>query len=1765
MSLDTPVMEGLDPRLGVFGKLIGLLDTSTIDPDEYVLLTEWFSDPIGNIGDMVEDHPQELLDVIMSFLGDAIPSPLDKDSGEIWHAIEYPKGGKQVPTGISLVAKPAPEAGEDANGNCRISLGISYDPFAAKEGEEKPSLKVHLLAQLPVLDLATRTFLLGRDDEPIQLALELRSGDGKPFSAANDTLALTGMDVVSSLFTNKVPDVQFLMKGLVLGGSDPSDMDVIEMVKDPTTLLSHALESLLVLALQNATAVAAKGKSGDALDLVKAMQQSVLWLLGLPSPKGKKSEIPPVQWAKLIGDGFGAEWERWFLSIVDDAPTLRAWLHGLYCMAQGLDVYDRVADRDEDLHGKGTIADPFSVNFFDGGDAGPSFDLTLAVDGAGPTMLTLGARMVTPTKHGGAGSDLDFDISGHATLAEIPLGGPSGPKLDIKPSFVLSATAKRPSGETLFDYTDNDPTYSISPDQFSIGLKMDVGASQPVPFGDFKQEDVKTLSFVDMLTRGADQFDPLQMLMKKLHDDTVWKAVFNELLPPESGITYDQGKFAYGFDTTIKDRPVTVRLVGGLEGVSGLKVDADVGVTINPLALSLTTGVVLNNVLENAPPVFTFTGTARGDEEHTNLVPQLITNLNEAGIFTLVGALPIEGFEDPIKLGLIPLTGLEGFSADKLVPMIEEAVLDYPGVKTWLEAPVTQDVKDCSWASILTKWGFFTTSVAAVTAAEHGEDAADATDLPNLRLPALPSGAVDVDALLALRPDELIKMALSEYLQGIDEVLLYRIGETKKEDAYKDASEDGDDSADDEKTSDADDGEKKKDVDGVYLTHDKNIERYGLRLAMADIVVSGGTSGENTKEDKDEDKEEKTKVVLQAGKWMSPDAKGKNGETDKSNWLTKSWKDGTPPARGIHLDLVQIVENQPKFDLKLRLISVGIDVEGTNKNPLFDIKGYSAEGGQLRVYLDDAESPIKLGGAVRVDRAAIPLGPSQGPKDGTKNPVASGLLSSGDTKTKSSDEGKTGDGAPVNPEFGVQISYAQKFDAEILNDDPNAGGKVWIPINKSYGPMFCRKVGLGFNGTPDLLVGFDGSVELGPLGIDLMDFSIGIPLKNPQKFEDYSLDLGGLDLSFNGGPVEISGSFLESIIHDPNDCKHDVVQYTGAALIKTEAFSIAGLGSYASLNGAPSMFVFAVLDKDLGGPAFFHVTALAAGFGFKRKLLVPSIEQVQEFPLVKVISDPNYIGNSDDPKEALQKLSEAIPPDPDSYWLAAGIRFRSFEQIETVALLAVTFGSEVTVSVLGVSTLTVPPNLKAAESPVCYAELALRAEFNPAVGVLSVEGRLTSNSYVFDPSCKLTGGFAFYTWFRGDFEGDFVVTLGGYHPNFQRPDHYPIVPRLGLDWKTGDVRITGELYFALTPACLMAGGKLAAVYDIGWAKAWFTAYADFLISWKPFHYDISVGVSIGASATVSIDLGLFTISKTFKFELGADLHIWGPDFAGTVRIKFYVVSFTVRFGNPGPQMAQPIKWEEFASSFLPKKESVCSVTYAGGLMQEWEKPGSKVRIPIVNAHELALNVQSMAPCTSVNWRGAPAPGGDTWKGKLGVKPMYASDLNSDFNAELTAKNGFEIAEDIFDFTVVGKGFPDAMWGQGAADLKNPSAKVLGNGKGEGKVPAGVMVRLSEKGKQSNIRHSLPAMELSAFAYEPIDKSIYWGNESIPDRIDAKGKKSFADTITSNKRAPVMAALTQAMPNPLNTVDLTETAARAGTIYQSEPTYAALGQLLPQEV
>jgi hypothetical protein len=589
-------------------------------------------------------------------------------------------------------------------------------------------------------------------------------------------------------------------------------------------------------------------------------------------------------------------------------------------------------------------------------------------------------------------------------------------------------------------------------------------------------------------------------------------------------------------------------------------------------------------------------------------------------------------------------------------------------------------------------------------------------------------------------------------------------------------------------------------------------------------------------------------------------------------------------------------------------------------------------------------------------------------------------------------------------------------------------GVRWINLQKQLGPLAFERVGVKYADSKVTAL-LDASFAAGGLTIGLNGLSMSSPLTefNP------TFGLDGLGIDFKNASVEIGGTFLK----EENG-------FAGMAVIKTPALSLSAIGAYAYADGEPSLFIYAVLDYPLGGPAFFYVTGVAAGFGYNRRLLMPGIEQVASFPLVLQAtgnSSPpptDQAGRSNRLQTEIWSLNRYIPIENGQYFMAVGLKFTSFKQIDSFALLVVQFGNKFEIDLLGLSTLKVPGGVGdgAAITPVAEAQLALKAVFIPSEGFLGVRAQLTSNSYILSRACRLTGGFAFYSWFKGEHAGDFVLTLGGYHPNFKVPAHYPQVPRLGFAWRVSDnFYLRGELYFALTANALMAGGRLDALFQTSNIKAWFIAGADFLIAWKPYHYEISVFVSLGLEVTFS-----FFGTHTIGLSASAGLKLWGPEFGGEAHIKvkvlFFKIPVDITFGSQSKAIPA-ISFAEFEKSYLPAEPSqMCSVTIQSGLLETVTENGEEIWI--VNPKEMAFATNSTIPSDSGKLFGSE----NSWSnGTVGVQPMGVQ------TEEITTTHEVVISgldTTLLKATPIIKKVPSALWGQPETPDHRPFQHVAGH-------------------------------------------------------------------------------------------------------------------------
>jgi hypothetical protein len=467
---------------------------------------------------------------------------------------------------------------------------------------------------------------------------------------------------------------------------------------------------------------------------------------------------------------------------------------------------------------------------------------------------------------------------------------------------------------------------------------------------------------------------------------------------------------------------------------------------------------------------------------------------------------------------------------------------------------------------------------------------------------------------------------------------------------------------------------------------------------------------------------------------------------------------------------------------------------------------------------------------------------------------------------------------------------------------------------------------------------------------------------------------------------------------------------------------------------------------------------------------------------------------------------------------------------------------------------------------------------------------------VLDPACKLTGGFAFYVWF-GPHEnaGQFVLTLGGYHPDFSPPPHFPKVPRLGFNWPLpGNVTISGEAYFALTPSAVMAGAGLQVLYSAGNLQAWFKAQMDALVSWAPFHYRLEISISLGASYRMN----LLFVTTTLKVELGAKLSIWGPPMGGRVQINWYVISFTVSFGADESQQPAPLKWTNadgtgFAQTLLPHQtrstlrthdallaapavtvapSGVFSVTANDGLVNTFQKDGKDIWI--VRSNHFVFSAVTTFPATEVDVERPSA----TAKYKPGdvcgadyttvyIRPMNAEVTSSIFDVKMTDDRGATYdLPGLFDFKISCQSVPAAKWGKPVAAGQPPEMNEL--------LPKRLMGLETITPKPATLSPIGPlALNIDiarAFTYDTVDETDE-SKHIDPDHLPlAPGqtpigpvpavkaaafdeiKRSLTNTAVTAARAQLLSALQGYGFDPVTNAPMTTLATNPGAVLVGKP-------------
>jgi hypothetical protein len=556
--------------------------------------------------------------------------------------------------------------------------------------------------------------------------------------------------------------------------------------------------------------------------------------------------------------------------------------------------------------------------------------------------------------------------------------------------------------------------------------------------------------------------------------------------------------------------------------------------------------------------------------------------------------------------------------------------------------------------------------------------------------------------------------------------------------------------------------------------------------------------------------------------------------------------------------------------------------------------------------------------------------------------------------------------------------------------------------------------------------------------------------------------------------------------------------YNGTATIKFESLGLAVLGSYSYYDGHPSMFIYGVLSAPMGGIPAFFVTGLSAGFGYNRDLVLPQLPQLGQFPLVSEAMGTSRSAATLDAE--MTKLSNYIPPSIGEYWAAAGVKFTTYKVLDSFALVSVGFGNHLSLNLMGMSTAVAPP-LATGNAVLAEIQMALLASIDPSSGFVGFSADLTSNSFVLSRDARLTGGFAFYAWYSGEHAMDFALSVGGYNNKFSRPAHYPIVPRVGLNWQfSSQLSIKGQLYFALTPSMMMAGGSWDITWKDGSISVWFSANVDFIIGWKPFTYSASAHIQVGASYK-----GHF--GHVYSLSASANLDVWGPDFSGKAKIDLSVISVTVEFGATKKQSAKPITWSDFKSSFLP--DNVLTFNVNKGLIA---KDTNGVLIVDQCGFEITLN--SIAPIKQVI--GAKR---GSYSGKFGIAPMGIghTDMYSTLLLEIVG------SESLFDIIPIYKSVPAALWGESLTPSLTGNALIL-------ELVCGFIIK-PKPVSRPDATALIPANQLS-YALDVAPGVVHWETDLEVQTVDSLRETLNTQIVNPNitaSRQRLMAAMNSQAP------------------------------------
>ncbi|MBE2222176.1 MAG: hypothetical protein IAF02_11575 [Anaerolineae bacterium] len=506
-------------------------------------------------------------------------------------------------------------------------------------------------------------------------------------------------------------------------------------------------------------------------------------------------------------------------------------------------------------------------------------------------------------------------------------------------------------------------------------------------------------------------------------------------------------------------------------------------------------------------------------------------------------------------------------------------------------------------------------------------------------------------------------------------------------------------------------------------------------------------------------------------------------------------------------------------------------------------------------------------------------------------------------------------GLKIESDFDVGIGFSTKDGLFFVGSSTL---DIQLPLHVSLGviDLNALTVSVGFSaaGFP-IGLGVDIKAMLGPLQAVVEQIGIEALLTLPDNQDG---NLGPVNVDFKFKPPKGAGLSLDVgvvkgggyLFFDP-----DKGEYAGALELNfAEIVSVKAIGLITTKmpDGSDGFSLLIIITAEFGSgiQLGFGFTLLGVGglLGLNRTMRLDALtEGVRTGALESVMFPQDIIANA---PRIISDLRRFFPPENNKFLIGPMVKIGW----GTPTLISISMGIIIeipgNIAIVGILKVALPADEAAL--------IVLQVNF---IGAIEIDKkRVFFFAALFESRVlfiTIAGEMGLLVAFGDD--ANFVVSVGGFHPQFNPPPlPFPNPIRVSLDIiNTGLYRITVSGYFGVTSNTVQFGAK--AELSLGFSALKIEGHISFdvLIQFSPFYFIAQISASVSLKV---FGVGLFSIRLSFSLEGPTP---WRAKGRGSLSLLFFDISadFDITWGDAKDTSLPPVSVIPLLKAEIEKPES----------------------------------------------------------------------------------------------------------------------------------------------------------------------------------------------------------------------------------------------------